>query len=108
MSDPGGGRPSRTERSEEVQKRWRTQGIIASVAVVDEEKGVVLLWMNFGDTNSYGPGNALITFEAFKVFGKDKHEIHAVNAFFRTMPKETKRGWDSTDPVPVAAPWAAH
>ncbi len=64
--------------------------------------------MNFGDTNSYGPGMALITFEAFKVFGKEAHEIHAVNAFFRTMPKDTKRGWDSTDPVPSAAPWAAH
>ena len=45
---------------------------------VDEEEGIVLLWMNFGDTNSYGPGMALITFEAFKVFGKDAHEIHAV------------------------------
>ncbi|MEI9814896.1 MAG: hypothetical protein WDO18_20640 [Acidobacteriota bacterium] len=57
----------------------------ASVAAVDEEEGIVLLWMNFGDTNSYGPGNALITFEAFKVWGG---EIHAVNAFFRTFPKE--------------------
>lgn len=74
----------------------KTQKIIthpdveASVAAVDEEEGIVLLWMNFGDTNSYGPGNALITFEAFKVWG---NEIHAVQAFFRTMPKETKRGW---------------
>ena len=59
-------------------------------AVVDEEEGLVVLWMNFGDTNSYGPGNALITFEAFKVWGG---EIHAINAFFRTMPKETERGW---------------
>jgi hypothetical protein len=82
--------------------------VVPSVAAVDEEEGIVLLWMNFGDTNSYGPGMALITFEAFKVFGKDAHEIHAVNAFFRTLPKDTKRGWDSTDPVPRAAPWAAH
>jgi hypothetical protein len=59
-------------------------------AVVDEEEGLVVLWMNFGDTNSYGPGNALITFEAFKVWG---NEIHAINAFFRTMPKETQRNW---------------
>ena len=44
----------------------------------------------------------------FKVFGKEAHEIHAVNAFFRTFPKDLKRGWDSTDPVPAAAPWAAH
>jgi len=62
----------------------------ASVAAVDEEEGLVLLWMNFGDTNSYGPGNALVTFEAFKVWGG---EIHSVNAFFRTLPKETQRGW---------------
>ena len=82
--------------------------VVPSVAAVDEEEGIVLLWMNFGDTNSYGPGMALITFEAFKVFGKEKHEIHAVNAFFRTLPKDTKRGWDSTDLVPAAAPWAAH
>jgi len=61
-----------------------------SVAAADEEEGLVLLWMNFGDTNSYGPGNALVTFEAFKVWG---NEIHAVNAFFRTMPKDTQRGW---------------
>src|SRR5690606_15969766 len=43
--------------------------IIASVAAVDEENGVVLLWMNFGDTGSYGEGNALVTLEAFKVWG---------------------------------------
>lgn len=66
----------------------------ASVAAVDEEEGIVLLWMNFGDTNSYGPGNALVTFEAFKVWGE---EIHAVNAFFRILPKETQRGWPSAE-----------
>jgi len=66
----------------------------ALVAAVDEEEGIVLLWMNFGDTNSYGPGNALVTFEAFKVWGG---EIHGVNAFFRTMPKDTQRGWPAAD-----------
>jgi hypothetical protein len=65
-----------------------------SVAAVDEEEGIVLLWMNFGDTNSYGPGNALVTFEAFKVWGG---EIHAVNAFFRILPQETQRGWPSAE-----------
>lgn len=53
-----------------------------------------LLWMNFGDTNSYGPGNPLVTFEAFKVWGG---EIHAINAFFRILPKETQRGWPSAE-----------
>ena len=91
-----------------TQKIMLHPDVVPSVAAVDEEAGVVLLWMNFGDTNSYGPGNALITFEAFKVFGKDAHEIHAVNAFFRTFPKDLMRGWESTDPVPAAAPWAQH
>ena len=68
--------------------------IVASVAAVDEEKGVVLLWMNFGDTGSYGAGNALVTFEAFKVWGG---QIHAVNAFFRTLPFNTARYWPSED-----------
>lgn len=65
-----------------------------SVAVVDEEEGVVLLWMNFGDTKSYSPGNALVTFEAFKIWGS---EIHAINAFFRMLPKDTQRGWPSAE-----------
>ena len=66
--------------------------IVASVAAVDEELGLVLLWMNFGYTNSYGANNALVTFEAFKIWGG---EIQAINAFFRTMPLETPRFWPS-------------
>lgn len=66
--------------------------VIASVAAVDEEAGIVLLWMNFGYTNSYGPNNALVTFEAFKIWGG---EIQAVNAFFRILPLETPRFWPS-------------
>lgn len=71
--------------------------IVPSVAAVDEENGVILLWMNFGDTGSYEPGNALVTLEAFKVWGG---KIHAVNAFFRTLPQSTSRFWPSSDPVP--------
>jgi hypothetical protein len=67
-------------------------GIVASVAAVDEEMGLVLLWMNFGYTNSYGANNALVTFEAFKIWGG---EIQAINAFFRIMPLETPRFWPS-------------
>ena len=77
-----------------AQKIWKHPDIKASVAAVDEENGTVLLWMNFGDTNSYGPGNALITFEAFKVWGK---QIHAVNAFLHIMPVATQRTWGSSD-----------
>ena len=71
--------------------------IIASVAAVDEEKGVVLLWMNFGYTGpSYGEGNALVTFEAFKVWGG---KIRTINAFFVGLPLSTSRWWSTTDPV---------
>jgi hypothetical protein len=77
-----------------TQKIMLHPDVKPSVAAVDEEAGIVLLWMNFGDTHSYGPGNALVTFEAFKVWGG---EIHAINAFFRILPKETQRGWPSAE-----------
>jgi hypothetical protein len=77
-----------------TQKIMLHPDVKANVAAVDEEEGTVLLWMNFGDTNSYGPGNALVTFEAFKVWGG---EIHAINAFFRILPKDTQRGWPSAE-----------
>ncbi len=61
------------------------------LAAVDEELGMVLLRMNFGDTNSYGPGNALIVWEVFKVYGG---QIHAVEAFMEIMPAKAGSGWD--------------
>ena len=76
----------------------RTQRIIAHpdvsyrIAAVDEERGIVLMRLDFGDTNSYGPGNALTVFEAFKVYGG---QIHAVEAFMEIMPKNTSSGWDN-------------
>ena len=72
-------------------------GVIPSVAAVDEENGTVLLWMNFGHTgDSYGVGNALVTFVAFKVWGG---KIQSVNAFFKGLPISTGRFWPSSDPV---------
>lgn len=72
-------------------------GIITSVAAVDEENGTVLLWMNFGHTgDSYGVGNSLITYEAFKVWG---NQIHSINAFFVGLPIGRARFWPSSDPV---------
>lgn len=72
-------------------------GILASVAAVDEENGTVLLWMNFGHTgDSYGVGNSLVTYEAFKVWG---NQIHSINAFFTGLPINTSRFWPSSDPV---------
>ena len=58
---------------------------------VDEELGIVLLRMNFGDTGSYGDGNALIVWEAFKVYDG---QIHAVEAFMEIMPADAGSGWD--------------
>jgi hypothetical protein len=60
------------------------------LAAVDEELGLVLLRLDFGDTKSYGPGNALTTFEAFKIYGG---QIHAVEAFIDIMPANTPSGW---------------
>ena len=70
--------------------------ILPSVAAVDEQAGMVVLWMNFGFTDSYGPGKALVTYEAFKIWGG---QIHAINAFFATLPISTPRAWPSSDPV---------
>jgi hypothetical protein len=64
-----------------------------SVVAVDEEQGIVLIWMNFGDTGTYGAGNALVIFEAFKVYGG---QMHAVQAFMKVLPKDTQRGWGKT------------
>lgn len=65
--------------------------VTTRVAAVDEEMGLVLLRMNFGDTGNYGPGNALIVWEVFKVFGG---QIHAVEAFMEVMPADAPSGWD--------------
>ena len=77
-----------------TQKIMLHPDIKPSVAVVDEQAGIVLLWMNFGDTHSYGPGRALVTLEAFKIFDGS---IHAINAFFGFLPKETERNWPSAE-----------
>ena len=64
-----------------------------SVVAVDEENGTVLLWMDFGKGTLPGPqgaGKALVTFEAFKIYGG---EVHAVEAFFEGMAPGTPRGW---------------
>ncbi len=82
----------------QTQKIMKHPDVKPSVAAVDEENGVVLLWMNFGYTGSYGEGNALVTFEAFKVWGG---QIHVVNAFFRILPVPTQRNWPSSDPIPA-------
>jgi len=75
----------------QTQTIMKHPAITTRVAAVDEEMGIVLLRMNFGDTGSYGPGNALVVWEAFKVYGG---QIHAVEAFMRVMPAGAGSGWD--------------
>jgi hypothetical protein len=74
----------------------RTQRVMAHpdvsyrIAAVDEELGVALFRLDFGNTGSYGPGNALTLFEAFKIYGG---QIHAVEAFMDIMPENAPSGW---------------
>jgi hypothetical protein len=74
-----------------TQKIMEHPFITTRVVAVDEQLGVVLLRMNFGQTASYGQGNALIVWEEFKVYGG---QIHAVEAFMKIMPASMGSGWD--------------
>ncbi len=74
-----------------AQKIMEHPFITTRVAAVDEELGIVLLRMNFGQTSAYGQGNALIVWEEFKVYGG---QIHAVEAFMKIMPAAMGSGWD--------------
>jgi hypothetical protein len=74
-----------------TQKIMEHPFITTRVVAVDEDLGITLLRMNFGQTNSYGQGNALIVWEEFKVYGG---QIHAVEAFMKIMPASMGSGWD--------------
>lgn len=74
------------------QKISTHPGLSYRVLAVDEELGVTLLRINFGRADRYGVGNALIVWEAFKVYGG---QIHAVEAFMKIMPADAGSGWDT-------------
>jgi hypothetical protein len=74
-----------------TQKIMEHSFIATRVVAVDEDLGLVLLRMNFGQTSAYGQGNALIVWEEFKVYGG---QIHAVEAFMKIMPASMGSGWD--------------
>lgn len=74
-----------------AQKIMEHPLITTRMAAVDEELGIVLLRMNFGQTSAYGQGNALIVWEEFKVYGG---QIHVVEAFMKIMPAAMGSGWD--------------
>jgi len=63
------------------------------VIAVDEALGITLLRMNFGPAGNYGPGNGLMVWEAFKVYGG---QIHGVEAFMKIMPADARSGWDAS------------
>ncbi len=74
-----------------TQKIMEHPFITTRVVAFDDALGIVLLRMNFGQTNSYGAGNALIVWEEFKVYSG---QIHAVEAFMKIMPASMGSGWD--------------
>jgi hypothetical protein len=74
----------------------KTQDIIkhpdvrARFAAYDQHLGIVLLYLDFGQTERYGQGRKLVTFEAFKIYGG---QIHAVNAVLRITSVNATSGW---------------
>jgi hypothetical protein len=69
-------------------------GVTERLLAVDEEMGVVLYWLDFGPGSLPGPGGggqALVTFEAFKVYGG---QVHAAEAIFDAAPVGAGSGWD--------------
>lgn len=75
-----------------AQKISTHPGLSYRVLAVDEELGITLLRINFGRADRYGVGNALMVWEAFKVYGG---QIHAVEAFMKIMPADASSGWDT-------------
>lgn len=76
----------------------KTQDIIthpdvrARAAAYDDRSGLVMLYLDFGQTSRYGKGRKLVTFEAFKIYGG---QIHAVNAVLRITSVDATSGWGS-------------
>jgi hypothetical protein len=66
-------------------------GIVAKVAAVDEEQGIVWLRMSFGPGSLMGREGTLMVWEMFKVYGG---QLHAVEAFMKTAPLGTSFGWE--------------
>jgi hypothetical protein len=62
----------------------------ARFAAYDDHLGIVLLYLDFGQTSRYGKGRKLVTFEAFKIYGG---QIHAVNAILRITSVDATSGW---------------
>ncbi len=85
-------------RTSKRKKSFSIRASSARVAAVDAQLGIVLLYLDFGNTKQYGPGRALVTFEAFKIYGG---QIHAVNAVLRMASASAASGWGPELPVKV-------
>jgi len=76
----------------------KTQDIIthpdvrARFVAYDRHTGVVMLYLDFGQTSRYGQGRKLVTFEAFKIYAG---QIHAVNAVLRLTSVRARSAWGS-------------
>lgn len=74
----------------------KTQDIIthpevrARLVAYDRKTGIVMLYLDFGQTSRYGQGRKLVTFEAFKIYAG---QIHAVNAVLRITSVKATSGW---------------
>jgi hypothetical protein len=74
-----------------TQKIIEHPGISWRIAAVDEDLGIVLMRLDFGETASYAPGKSLVVWEEFKIYSG---AIHAVEAFMRYMPSHKGSGWE--------------
>lgn len=74
-----------------TQRNMKHPKLSFRVAAVDEDLGIVLLRLDFGETPSYAPGTSLVVWEEFKIYGG---MIHAVEAFMRYMPSNKGSGWN--------------
>lgn len=74
-----------------TQKIIEHPGISWRTVAVDEDLGIVLMRLDFGETASYASGKSLVVWEEFKIYGG---AIHAVEAFMRYMPSKKGSGWD--------------
>lgn len=72
----------------------------ARFAAYDRRLGIVLLYLDFGQTERYGQGRKLVTFEAFKIYGG---QIHAVNAVLRITSVNATSGWGPEHAVKTPA-----
>jgi hypothetical protein len=74
-----------------TQSLIKHPGISYRVAATDEDLGIVLMRLDFGETTSYESGRVLVVWEEFKIYGGT---IHAVEAFMRYMPSGKGSGWE--------------